>query len=213
MKYIFTLITIFTFSFVDAQLKLTVEVTGTPSSVRMTGPWWNWDPNGGPVAVDNNDNTWTVTLDPTPTVNMEYLWVVDGIQEDLIADAAGGSCVTAIDSGNLITDYSGYANRVWVLNNPDIQTFYDNCSSLTFSTAADILEFVTLYPNPAKDIARISSAESVDLVRVFDLTGRIVKQASPSKANFSLDVADLSKGVYLVKLNAGKKETTTKLIK
>ena len=213
MKYIFTLITIFTFSFVDAQIELTVEVTGTPSSVRMTGPWWNWDPNGGPVAVDNNDNTWTVTLDPTPTVNMEYLWVVDGIQEDLIADAAGGSCVTAIDSGNLITDYSGYANRVWVLNNPDIQTFYDNCSSLTFSTAADILEFVTLYPNPAKDIARISSAESVDLVRVFDLTGRIVKQASPSKANFSLDVADLSKGVYLVKLNAGKKETTTKLIK
>ena len=213
MKYIFTLITIFTFSFVDAQLKLTVEVTGTPSSVRMTGPWWNWNPNGGPVAVDNNDNTWTVTLDPTPTVNMEYLWVVDGIQEDLIADAAGGSCVTAIDSGNLITDYSGWANRVWVLGNPDIQTFYDNCSSLTFSTAADILEFVTLYPNPAKDIARISSAESVDLVRVFDLTGRIVKQASPSKANFSLDVADLSKGVYLVKLNAGNKETTTKLIK
>ena len=213
MKYIFTLITIFTFSFVDAQLKLTVEVPGTPSSVRMTGPWWNWNPNGGPVAVDNNDNTWTVTLDPTPTVNMEYLWVVDGIQEDLIADAAGGSCVTAIDSGNLITDYSGWANRVWVLGNPDIQTFYDNCSSLTFSTAADILEFVTLYPNPAKDIARISSAESVDLVRVFDLTGRIVKQASPSKANFSLDVADLSKGVYLVKLNAGNKETTTKLIK
>ncbi len=190
---------------------MTVEVTEA-TTVRMTGPWWGWDPNGGPEAVNNGDNTWTVSMNP-PDANMEYLWVVDGIQENLIADAGAGNCDTAIDSGNLITDYSGWANRVWVLGNTDIQTFYNNCSSLTLSTAADILEFVTLYPNPAKDIARISSAESVDLVRVFDLTGRIVKQASPSKANFSLDVADLSKRVYLVKLNAGNKETTTKLIK
>ena len=26
--------------------------------VRMTGPWWNWDPNGGPVAVDNGNGSY-----------------------------------------------------------------------------------------------------------------------------------------------------------
>ena len=72
---------------------------------------------------------------------------------------------------------------------------------------------LSLYPNPVKDIATISSTESVDLIRVFDMTGRIVKQATPNRNNFDLDVANLSKGVYLVKLNAGDKEATTKLIK
>ena len=80
----------------------------------MTGPWWGWDPNGGPVASDNGDGTWTVTLDPAPTDNMEYLWVVDGVQENLIDNAANGECTAEIDGGSLITDYAGWANRVLV---------------------------------------------------------------------------------------------------
>lgn len=70
-----------------------------------------------------------------------------------------------------------------------------------------------VYPNPVKDVLNVISAESIDMVKIYDLTGRIVKQAAPNKANFNVDVADLSNGVYLVKLNADNKEVTTKLIK
>ncbi|MGB0445636.1 MAG: hypothetical protein ACPGGC_06300, partial [Porticoccaceae bacterium] len=66
-----------------ASTSVSLTVTTDGSAVRMTGPWWGWDPNGGPEAVDNSDGTWTVTLDPAPTENMEYLWVVDGVQENL----------------------------------------------------------------------------------------------------------------------------------
>lgn len=84
----------------------------------------------------------------------------------------------------------------------------------TFAFDKVVSDFeLSIYPNPASRIANISSAESIDVVRIFDLTGRVVKQATPNKANFSLDVADLSKGVYIVKLNAGDKEAMTKLIK
>lgn len=75
------------------------------------------------------------------------------------------------------------------------------------------IENISVYPNPVVDVVNITSGESIDLVRVYDLTGRIVMQANPSKQNFVLNVANLSKGVYLVKLNAGSKEATTKLIK
>jgi hypothetical protein len=51
------------------------------------------------------------------------------------------------------------------------------------------------------------------MARIYDLTGKMVKQANPNKSKFSLNVADLSKGVYFVKLNAGNKQATTKLIK
>ena len=98
MKYLYTLILLLSFSFVEAQINLTVEVTGTPTTVKMTGPWWGWDPNGGPAATDNGDGTWTVSMN-APTENMEYLWVVDNTQRTLLLMLLV-NCSTAIDSDN-----------------------------------------------------------------------------------------------------------------
>ena len=55
--------------------------------------------------------------------------------------------------------------------------------------------------------------QTVQNVQIYDLTGRVVHKASPNKANFNLDVSHLSKGVYLVKVNAGNQEATLKLAK
>ena len=49
----------------------TTTVCTSATEVRMTGPWWNWDPNGGPIAVDNGNGTWTFTFCPAPTADME----------------------------------------------------------------------------------------------------------------------------------------------
>ena len=103
-------------------------LTTDGAAVRLTGPWWGWDPNGGPEASDNGDGTWTVTLDPAPTENMEYLWVVDGVQENLIDNAANAECTAEIDGGSLITDYSGWANRVLVVDSGDAANTYDSCA-------------------------------------------------------------------------------------
>jgi hypothetical protein len=82
------------------------------------------------------------------------------------------------------------------------------------ASVGEIQDFeLSLYPNPATDIVNINTSISIDNVRLYDLTGRIVMEANPKKESFDLDVTDLSKGVYLVKLSAGNKEATTKLIK
>ena len=102
-------------------LTITTTVCNSATSVRMTGPWWGWDPNAGPAAVDNGDDTWTFTLDPAPTADMEYLLVVDGVQESLIQSMVdGGSCAP-------ITDYANYANRLWVLNSGDVANVFGTC--------------------------------------------------------------------------------------
>jgi hypothetical protein len=82
----------------------------------MTGPWWSWAADGGPEATDNEDGTWTVTIDPIPTETMEYKWVIDGEQEDLVTPAAAGECGDLIDAGRIDTDYSAWGNRYWVLD-------------------------------------------------------------------------------------------------
>ena len=104
---------------------LTVDLCdATPTEVRMTGFFWGWDPNGGPVASDNGDGTWSVVLDPAPTENMEYLWVVDGVQENLLDnDPLDLSCTP-------VTDGANYANRIWPVGSGDVTgDVYDSCTA------------------------------------------------------------------------------------
>ena len=35
-------------------------------SVKMIGPWWEWDSAPGVAAADNGDGTWTFTSDVAP---------------------------------------------------------------------------------------------------------------------------------------------------
>jgi hypothetical protein len=108
-------------------LTITTTVCDAASSVAMTGPWWGWDPAAGPVASDNGDGSWTFTFDPAPTDNMEYLLVVDGVQEDLVASSTASedwSCTP-------ITDYWSYANRQWVVGSGDVTNVYGTCGVCT----------------------------------------------------------------------------------
>lgn len=147
MKYLYTLIATIIFSTTIAQnINYTVEVPDGTSAVKLTGPWWGWDPAGGPDATDNGDGTWTVTIEQTTNIanatDMEYLWVVDGVQENLIANAAASGCANRITAGDLITDYSGYANRKWLSTTGDVlDNAYNTCSFLTstgFETNASL---------------------------------------------------------------------------
>ena len=105
-------------------LVATVDLCGAAAdSVRLTGPFWGWDPVGGPIATDNGDGTWSVTFDPAPTENMEYLWIVDGTQENLIqAMVDGGACAP-------VTDYANYANRLWEVGAENPSDVYNSCSA------------------------------------------------------------------------------------
>ena len=51
---------------------------------------------------------------------MEYLWVVDGVQESLVAAAAAGECTAEIDAGAFVTDYANYANRKHVVGSGNV---------------------------------------------------------------------------------------------
>ena len=107
-----------------AVLVATVDLCGAAAdTVRLTGPFWGWDPIGGPIATDNGNGTWSVTFDPAPTDNMEYLWVVDGVQENLIqAMVDGGACAP-------VTDYATYANRLWEVGGDNPSDVYNSCSA------------------------------------------------------------------------------------
>ena len=151
-------------------LKINVEVCETAQKVRMTGPWWSWDPNGGPEAVSNGNGTWTFTFTDVPDADMEYLLVVDDVQENLIqAMVDGGTCAP-------VTDYSSYANRKWLTSDPlNLDVVYGKCSSCIPSAQVEnyFADF-SIYPNPASDILIISNSNKLDRVQMINVFGSVV---------------------------------------
>jgi acyl-homoserine lactone acylase PvdQ len=113
----------------DSALNLTVAVPCGTTMVRLSGPWWGWNPAGGPVGVDNGDGTFTFTFDPAPTENMEYLYTLDGVSyENLVDNAQNAECTDRVDGGLFNTDYFNYANRIWIVGSGDQAETFDSCS-------------------------------------------------------------------------------------
>ena len=70
-----------------------------------------------------------------------------------------------------------------------------------------------MFPNPASNQLKISAQEAISSVNVFDVSGRKVKSFTINNTNITLDISDLSEGVYLIKYKSAGKAGAAKFIK
>lgn len=78
------------------------------------------------------------------------------------------------------------------------------------ATASNVIAF----PNPATDVVYFSAKGSqIQTVELFDLTGRMVKQAAGlNVAEYSVDLKGLNAGVYVAKIKSDKGAVVTKRV-
>lgn len=158
----------------------------------------SWDQYADILAVDNGDGTHTATVRASAAFN--YVWAT-GTGNDLNSNATMEFADMAASCG---------ANRTHTAGSTGADT-WAVCPQTASIT--DIKTAFSVYPNPVQNTLNVSAAVTVDEVSIFDLTGRQVLRATPNAAAFTLDVADLNKGMYLVSLKSGDQEMTTKLVK
>ncbi len=73
---------------------------------------------------------------------------------------------------------------------------------------------VAVFPNPVRDILNINLLESITAkVSISDINGRTVKNININEANASINVSDLSSGVYMLNITTDKGTSTKKIIK
>jgi len=72
-------------------------------------------------------------------------------------------------------------------------------------------DIFTVYPNPVVDVVNFVLQGKVTSVEVYDAAGKLVKSANDGAK--SLNVSNLAKGSYLVKVNADNQIYTKKVIK
>lgn len=62
---------------------------------------------------------------------------------------------------------------------------------------------LSVYPNPAKDELHVSGVENGTLIKVYDMTGKLVAQQTATENN-AINVSGLNKGVYVVAAGSSK---------
>lgn len=70
-----------------------------------------------------------------------------------------------------------------------------------------------IYPNPATNTLKIEAAQNVENVTISNVMGQEVISMEPNTMNVSLDIANLSNGIYIVKTTINGVTTTSKITK
>ena len=135
-----------------------------------------------------------------------------------------GSIVVIFDATH--SDYQTYMasnsqnaiSKNWIIENrsfnmlpPSNGTF--DCSSIGIDDVQ--LDFVEakVYPNPAIDYLSIETKEVVQRLEVYDALGRKAMYRTPNQNNFSLDISNLEKGIYILKLQTKEGIGSYKIVK
>ena len=188
-------------------LTITVDVcdsTATPTAVKLVGPP-NWDFNNGKTGVDNGDGTWTFTYAPVPSDSIEYQVFIDGVGEDLVQEMVDGATCA------ISTDYSSYANRLWVItDSPVLDITYNTCVACGTAGIDELEIDVDVYPNPASDFITISNVPEGFNYTIYNTVGNILTTGTDTE---SIDVSTLNSGIYFIELNGNGQKARVSFVK
>ena len=94
----------------------------------------------------------------------------------------------------------------------DLYLYYGkvNPTALTLSVSDFSSNGISAYPNPTEGMVHISGKESVDAIRVFNISGQLIKEVTNTNA---LDLTSQLSGLYMIEIQDKGKTSVSKLIK
>ena len=148
----------------------------------------------------NND---TVYFTPYDTLASSYLW-----------DFGDGNTDTLMSPKHNYTNYGNYQVSLIISNSCGIDTVTKQIivSDISNNSNSDIL----IYPNPSNNYLQIKSSTQINNIQVYDIYGKKITNFTISdtdKINKNLNVSDLIKGVYFIKIQTDKGNLISKFVK
>ena len=83
----------------------------------------------------------------------------------------------------------------------------------TLSTISSAFESFKMFPNPTNGDRVYFSVTEDATINIYNVIGKLVSTRAVTKSKNNINISELSKGVYLLKINSGKQFITKKLIK
>jgi hypothetical protein len=193
------------------------QFTGGSYSYGAINGFWNGTTNANAVLTVNaiapptGDAVQTFDVADLADATIEDLVMTNstGVWYPTAADAIAGT--NAIAAGTQLIS----GNMYYAINT------VSGCSSIPFEVTVTVtlgnenfdLNNLKFYPNPVVDVFTIQYNKEIESINIFDLSGRLVRQLSPKQLEAQVDMSDLAAAMYIVKVNAGGKQTEIKVMK
>lgn len=152
-----------------------IDGTQVHDNIKFKGQMTNWDT----LAMANNNHTWTLTLDVAPGT---YEWGAmegDGTQNGIWLIDGSNLVVTVAPDGAIsgTTTYTTYVTDV-----------------------PEASELFNVYPNPTSGPLFINLPVNQAQLRLFDNTGKVVKNMSYPASGNQLNISELKQGLYILEI-------------
>ena len=134
--------------------------------------------------------------------NYSFQWKYNGSDY-----GTNSSCITPLQNGRYIVIVTDTATQCQAVAEPFI---------LTGETMYSDSHLFSVYPNPNQGIFAVETNSKITervLIKVFDVTGRIVyERADSGNGKLEIDLRGQAKGIYFLRVNSGKSAFSEKLV-
>ncbi len=115
----------------------------------------------------------------------------------------------------IIVDDAAWSTANWTSYIDATSTFVNNqaaCDALASVSENNLENQISIFPNPAANSIHIQNDAGyvIDAISIYTILGKLIYQYKDIQN--SIDVSDLSNGMYLIKLNSNNKIITKKII-
>ena len=140
--------------------------------------------------------------DKIVTITSNTSWMVTSTANWLTASQTSGSnnaSFVAVATENTLPQVRT-ASIIVSGENVDAQIISVTQDGTTTSICEEMIEELSLFPNPATDILNITSSETISEIEIVNTLGQVVKRIEVNADNAVCDVEDLTSGVYVVRI-------------
>ena len=144
------------------------------------------------------------TLVPTfdPAVTSYTVSVASNVESISIQATANdvGASVSGTGTKTLVVGPNSFDIKVTAEDDTTEKTY-----NVTVTRATDLpshgISVLRIYPNPAKEFITVSGLQVGEIVRICDISGRVMFIKNATQENENISISHLSAGMYLVKTN------------
>ncbi len=98
-------------------------------------------------------------------------------------------------------------SATWEIDNVRVQAIH-----LIGTNEIDKPKQLSIYPNPGNGIFNIQSANTIQSIQVYSLTGALMAQQKPDNAISQMDLSQLNPGIYFARISDGEGNIITRKI-
>ena len=184
------------------------------------------------LAHDENNNLYTIDIDDDVVYGMDTVSGAVSQIGELGTDANFGQAFFLNEANNQLTSLAynsmigdsevrtvnpmtGESTSLGTISPGTVDQYGWGCSydRDLLSTINSEIDGFSFYPNPVQNTLTLNATNSIETIEIYSVLGTMVKKQVIGKRTMQLDISELTKGAYILRVTTVKQSGVYKLIK